>query len=90
MSTKACVGPGQIQEPGTQSRLQCGWQGRMYLNYHLLPFRVYIRRKVESEAEPDSYPATPVWNVGMPNGILTALPNVCTAVNFLKTLHSMN
>lgn len=47
----ARAGPSQIQEPGTQSGFPIWVAGIKRLNYHLLPPRRTISRKLELKAE---------------------------------------
>lgn len=39
--------PGQSRELELIPGLLCKWQGRKYLNHHLLPYRKHISKKLE-------------------------------------------
>lgn len=60
---KSRAGPGQSQEPGVPKRLSHGWLGPGHLSRLLLPFRLRMSRKLESEAEQERKPRHITWAV---------------------------
>lgn len=58
------------------------WQRSKYLSRHMLPPRVHFARKLTLRVKPGLEPR----HLGVSCNILTATPNTCSGVQFLKRL----
>lgn len=81
MSAASRLGQAVAGSPELHSGLPRGWQGPTCLNHPVLPLRVHMDRKLDSEAEPDTHPGTPILDSGDPPvGASGAGPNTCTGI----------
>lgn len=83
MSATPGPGPGQDQEPGTQSHFLCGWQRPKYLNHHILPPRVHSSsRRLDWKQSFDSNSVNLIGDAGILSSNLIPVPNTCPNSDF--------
>lgn len=64
------------QEPALQTRSRAWVLGSRHLNFHLLPFRVHLSGKLESNPEPRHKLGTLTEVAGVPGGVTTPCWNL--------------